>query len=366
MKAIKKLFKFLFWTLVVLVVFVLALPLWIGPVATTVANKTVPGIVKTDFHLGNFGLNPYTGACRVGDLQLANPEGFPRENCLELGSLAVDVDVPTVWTKKIHVEEITLDGLTVATTVTGANFKQIAANASGETDEIESARATGGEAAAQQKEAKILDGQRAKAEQKSEEAPHVVIDRLTLKNIVVKINGVPIQVPTLTFEGIGADKEEGASLMDAGQEIYNKVMAAAGSLVGALGDLGKGALNVGTEAANAALAAGTDAANAALSAGTDVANAALAAGTDAANAALSAGTDAANAALNAGTDVAKDIGSSAVNAAKDIGSGAATALGDGANAAMDTLKDAGDTLKNSAKELKNSAKELKNLFKSKK
>ena len=348
MKAIKKLFKFLFWTLVVLVVFVLALPLWIGPVATTVANKTVPGIVKTDFHLGNFGLNPYTGACRVGDLQLANPEGFPRENCLELGILKVNLDVPTVWTKKIHVEEITLDGLTVATTVTGANFKQIAANASGEAEEIEAARATGGEAAAQQKEAKILDGQRAKAEQKSEEAPHVVIDRLTLKNVVVKLNGLSIPVPTLTFEGIGADKEEGASLMDAGQEIYNKVMAAAGSLVGALGDLGKGALNVGTEAANAALAAGTDAANAA-----------LAAGTDAANAALSAGTDAANAALNAGTDVAKDIGSSAVNAAKDIGSGAATALGDGANAAMDTLKDAGDTLKNSAKG-------LKNLFKSKK
>ena len=83
MKAIKKLFKFLFWTLVVLVVFVLALPLWIGPVVTTAANKTVPGIVKTGFHLGRFSLNPYAGTFNFGDLQLANPDGFPQENCLE-------------------------------------------------------------------------------------------------------------------------------------------------------------------------------------------------------------------------------------------------------------------------------------------
>ena len=352
MKAIKKLFKFLFWTLVVLVVFVLALPLWIGPVVTTVANKTVPGIVKTDFNLGVFGLNPYTGTCRVGDLQLANPEGFPKENCVALGTFKVNLDVPSVWTKKIHVEEITLDGLTVATTVTGANFKQIAANVSGEPAATAEAPASGETAAAPETPAEAPA--RASAETKAEEAPHVVIDRLTLKNIVVKLNGLPIPVPPLTLEGIGADKAEGASLMDAWQEIFNKVLNSAGALGSALGDLGKGV----TEAANAALSAGTEAANAALAAGTDAANAALSAGTDAANAALSAGTEAVGTALGsiqnvdlsgattavgdgagAVMDTLKDAGGTALN----VGTDAAGAVGDGAGAVMDTLKDAGGT-----------------------
>ena len=319
MKAIKKLFKFLFWTLVVLVVFVLALPLWIGPVVTTAANKTVPGIVKTDFHLGRFGLNPYVGRFTFGDLQLANPEGFPKGNCVELDTFKINLDVPTVWTKKIHVEEITLDGLTVSTTVTGANFKQIAANASGEAEEIEAARATGGEAAARQKEAEILEEQRAEAEQKSAEAPHVVIDRLTLKNVLVKLNGVPIPVPPLTFEGIGADKPEGASLMDVWQEIYDKVLASVGAIGGAIGSLGKGALNVGTDAATAAVDIGTNAVGVAIE--------------------------------------------SLQNA--DF-TGATTAIGTGTDAVVDTFKDAGDTIRNSAKDLKNSATELKNLFKNKK
>ena len=65
MKAIKKLLKFIMWLVVTLVVaallLVLTLPLWIGPVAKTAANRTVPGITGTDFRLGEFGFNYYTG-----------------------------------------------------------------------------------------------------------------------------------------------------------------------------------------------------------------------------------------------------------------------------------------------------------------
>ena len=323
MKAIGKFLKFIFWTVVVLVVLVvalvLALPLWIGPVVTTAANKTVPGIVKTDFHLGRFGLNPYVGRFTFGDLQLANPEGFPKGNCVELDTFKINLDVPTVWTKKIHIEEITLDGLVVSTTVTGANFKQIAANASGESEEIEAARAAGGETAAQRKEAEILEGQRVEAEKKSAEAPKVVIDRLILKNVVVWLNGVPIPVPPLTLEGIGADKEEGASLLDAGQEIVNKVMASVGALGGALGALGEGTLNVGLDATNAALDISTNA-----------------------------------------------LGSAMESIQNADYESATTAIATGADAVVETFKDAGETIKSSAKEIKQSAKDLKNLFKNKK
>ena len=72
MKAIKVIGKILLWTLAVVVVLLLALPLWIGPVVKGVANSVVPGITGTDFHLGEFGLNPYTGTLHVGDMQLAS------------------------------------------------------------------------------------------------------------------------------------------------------------------------------------------------------------------------------------------------------------------------------------------------------
>ena len=53
--------KTLLWTAAVFVAALLILPLWIGPVVKGAANSIVPGIVKTDFTLGEFGFNPYTG-----------------------------------------------------------------------------------------------------------------------------------------------------------------------------------------------------------------------------------------------------------------------------------------------------------------
>ena len=56
MKAIKFILKAILWIAVIVVVALLALPLWIGPVAKGVANTVVPGITGTGFHLGEFGL----------------------------------------------------------------------------------------------------------------------------------------------------------------------------------------------------------------------------------------------------------------------------------------------------------------------
>ena len=76
MKLIKGLFKLVFWLIVIVLAAVLTLPLWIGPVVKGVANSQVPKITKTEFHLGEFGLNPYRGTLHVGDMQLQNPKRF--------------------------------------------------------------------------------------------------------------------------------------------------------------------------------------------------------------------------------------------------------------------------------------------------
>ncbi len=70
MKAIGKFIKFIFWTVVWLVllaiVAVLTIPWWVGPTVTGVANFAVPKIVKSDFRLDRFELNQYKGTFGLG------------------------------------------------------------------------------------------------------------------------------------------------------------------------------------------------------------------------------------------------------------------------------------------------------------
>ena len=92
-KTLKFVWKTILWILAVVVVAVLTLPLWIGPVAKTVANRTVPGITGTAFNLGDFGLNFYTGNFRVGAVTLYNPQGYDPREAFGLGALKVDMQV---------------------------------------------------------------------------------------------------------------------------------------------------------------------------------------------------------------------------------------------------------------------------------
>ena len=337
MKAIKKLLKFIKWTLIVLVVLVLALvltiPLWIGPVVTGTANAVVPGKVKTDFHLGQFGLNPYRGTLNVGDMQLANPANFPKENCVELGKLYVRVDPMTVASKKIHVEEITLDGLAISTTITGANFMQIAQNASGEDKNIEKSRALRGEEAAERREAEFKEDVKAEAEAKAKEAPKVVIDRLTLKNITIKLGGMTIPLPEITLTGIGADKAEGATMLETVETIRKAVLEKASALGEALGEFGKAAVGAATDAANAAVGAATDVANAAVKA---VGELDVSAVTDAVkNVDVGAAAEAVTSGAGAAAEAIGSGAGKALESATSLGSSAAEALGSGAGKALD-------------------------------
>ena len=128
-KTLKSIVKAICCLVLFILILVWALPLWIGPVVTTVANKVVPGKIGTDFNLSEFGFNQYSGKVHVGGLTIANPEGFSKENCVDLTDLNVNVAMTTLLSDKIHVEEVVLDGLVVSTTPVASNFKKIAANA---------------------------------------------------------------------------------------------------------------------------------------------------------------------------------------------------------------------------------------------
>lgn len=247
----KKAIKIILGIVVVLAVLVLALPLWIGPVGRLVAEWKVPGITGTDFHLGELGLNPYSGRLHVGKMDLANPEKFYKSqtNALELGSLDVEVNVPSVLTDKIQIREIVLDGLMFyyGRQDGYGNFDYIAANAQGMTPE-------------EAEKAAEAEKDKEKDENDEEGGKKVQIDKLVLKNITVKLGPVPIKVPmTITIEGIGKEKEEGATWSDVWDAASKKVMSSCGAIGEGLTALGQGVADVGVKAAGEALGAATNA-----------------------------------------------------------------------------------------------------------
>ena len=235
-KSLKLTGKIALWALGVIVVLLLILPLWIGPVVKGVANSVVPGIVGTEFHLGEFGLNPYTGCLHVGDLQLANPTNYAKENCVELEALDVNLAMTSLFSKKLRIEEIVVKTLRVSSTAGGGNFMQIAENASGESEEEVKAdleKIEGAEAKAEAKAAAKEDGQTV-VEEKSEGG--LQIDRLVIDGLTVKVGVVPVPVPKLTIEGIGADSEEGASYSEVGATIWKKIQGSMTAVGGAVVD----------------------------------------------------------------------------------------------------------------------------------
>ena len=290
MKAIKVIGKILLWTLAIVVVLLLALPLWIGPVVKGVANTVAPRITGTDFHLGEFGLNPYTGTLHVGDMQLANPTNFSEKNAVDLKSFDVDFAMTSlVFGKKYRVESVEVDGIVIHSDFPkGDNFMQILENATGDEAEPEAETQEGEQPDVEPKAPKAEEtAEIAKSEQAEEdESKGVQIDRITLKNVTIKY-GLPVKIPMdIELTGIGAESEYGASFAEVWDAVFTKVKSALTAVGGAIGDLGKGAASA-----------------------------------------------------------LKDAGGATADSLKDAGGAAADSIKDASGAAADAIKSAGDGLK---------------------
>lgn len=322
MKAVKIILGAVVAIVALVLILVLALPLWIGPVACGVANAVAPKITGTTFSLGEFGLNPYSGVLTVGAMELGNPPKFEEKTAVKLDHFKVDVGMTTLCGKVIHVEEVTLDGLYVyASGLTAENFQMIAANAQGEK---------------KTEEKKPVEGK--KPEAKSGEGKKVCIDRLTLKNIKVKIGVMPaIPVPTIELTDLGkpteANKEGGISFAELWQTILEKVMAATGSLGDGLKALG-GLTGDGAKALTNAVGDGAKALNNVAGEGAKALNNVAGEGAKALGNLTGSGAKAAGDAASKATDA---VGSGAKAAGEAAGK-AVDAVGEGAKKAADALK----------------------------
>ena len=269
MKAIKILLKTVVCVVALVLVALLLLPIWFGPVVKTAANSAVPGVVKTDFHMGHLHLNPYTARFELADLQLSNPAGYSEKYAATLGELTFDAETLSLVTDVIHIEEITVKDVFVSVVSGGennvGNFKQIQYNVAGGKEKYEAAQAKKqAEADAEAEKIRLEEMQNPKAaeEEKAKVAEEkkekrVIIDKLHISGLKVQLGFLPISVPvTIELKDIGR-KSGGATLEEAWQQIWEGILKSAGvagEQLKALGNLTGDAAKQATEAANKAAA----------------------------------------------------------------------------------------------------------------
>ena len=268
MKAIKILLKAVVCIVAIVVVALLTLPLWFGPVVKTAANAAAPGVVKTDFHMGPLHLNPYTARFELGDMQLSNPQGYPEKYAVTLGDIIFDAETLSLATDVIHIEEITIKSVFVSVVSGGENdvlnFKQIQYNVAGGKEKYEAAEAEKAEKAKleelQAQEKREPEPQVAEEEKPSKK---VIIDKLHISGLKIRLGFLPISVPaTIELADIGR-KSGGATLAEAWQQIWEGILRSAGvagEQLKALGNLTGDAAKQASEAANKAMGEATKAA----------------------------------------------------------------------------------------------------------
>jgi len=228
MKIVKFLFKLTAFVIVLAVAALLATPLWFGPVAKTVANATVPGIVKTDFRVGHLSLNPYTARLEFGDLILGNPRGYLVNDAVRVGEVVFDAETLSLMTDVIHIEEITVRDLFVSVVTGGQtgtmNFKQLQYDVAGGREKYEAART--------EKAAKAASAQEPRATKPDSNgtasSKRVIIDRLEISGLTLQLSILPIRIPTaIVLTNIGRETC-GVTLEQAWQQVLEAVMKYAG------------------------------------------------------------------------------------------------------------------------------------------
>ena len=305
--ALRKVLKVFAWlvgiVLALVVLLIISTPLWLGPLAKSIANDAVPKLTGCEFKLEELSINPFSGRVFLRECRLKNPEGYKKDEAFAVSTVVVDMAVCSLMTDEIHVETIEIRGLRASYLSDSKgvnNFERMMAHMDGKEpgaepteEEIAAKKAEEAEAAKKAEE---------KADESGSAGPKVVIDHFEMTDSKISygiVRGTPpitLPLPRVTLDGIGKDKEGGTTFADALSAIWNACLKVAGSA-------GEQVMKLGSAVGEAAGAAADAVGSAAGAAAGAVGTAAGVVG-DAAGAAAEAVGNAAGAAV----DAVKSIG----------------------------------------------------------
>ena len=110
----KKLFKFLLWLLAIIIVLVVAIYLTAGIWLKSAVSTLVPQMTKTPASLEKADISLLSGRISFKGLKIGNPAGFVSKNAFELGEISVKFEPKSLFSSKIVINEIKIDGTKIA------------------------------------------------------------------------------------------------------------------------------------------------------------------------------------------------------------------------------------------------------------
>ena len=249
--------KLILGILVILVVLVVLAFIFIDVLAKNALEKGAPLVLGTNASVERLHIEPLNGRVEITNLVIDNPsESYSSDYAIKLGDVVADIEIGSVFGKKIHIEDLTLKDVDVVyeTTVINSNLQEILDNVK--------------KLASKEEEEEKED----KDEGKEKKEQTLQVDKIELENVGVTVqvkgtpSGLPIHVSIDPMGPLGEDEgitPVGLSLRILGAIITTAIKSAGGSVVDAAGVIGDAAADAAAGAAGAAVDAASGAVDAA-------------------------------------------------------------------------------------------------------
>ena len=210
----------------------------LGSVVKYAVNKYGSEVTGTSVNLQNFDLSLKTGEASISGLTVANPKGYKSENILSLGDVKVKVDLKSLMSDTIIIDEIIINKTEITyelLSLTQNNIKQLQANI---------AKNTASEAKASEK--KEVKSEAPVAEKDAKPAKKVIIKLVRVEGTELSVqssipnakSGIEVGLPLIEIKNIG-DKNNGQTIAQSISTILTKIFNTASKAVvdNQLGDL---------------------------------------------------------------------------------------------------------------------------------
>ena len=243
--------KFVKYTLLSLlalvVIAIIAAWVYLEPLVKGVVHKVGTQVVGTEVTLDGFKLHPIDGELEITGLKVANPQGYKEPNLLSLGGVFVKVNVKSLYTDNIVVENIRVTAPEITYEMpnyTTSNIQQIQENVARNT--------------ASNKNKKPVKEET--AETKTAPAKNVVIRNVLVEDgklsalTPLQKNGeaLVLDLPAVEITGIG-DGRKNMTIDESLTIVFNRILFNATSVATkALGNVSDAAKKLADEAAKQA------------------------------------------------------------------------------------------------------------------
>ncbi len=217
-------------------------------IVKTVVHKYGSQITGTEVNLNGFKLSLTNGEGSINGLTVANPKNYKSANLLDLGGVKVKVNLKSLTTDTIIIDEIRVDKPVITyemLSLTQNNIKQLQENIAQNTASAEKEEA---------KDAAAAKENTASSEEKAS-AKKVIIKLVSINEGELKVisplqsndTALDVKLPSITLKNIGEEKK-GESIASSISKILSKILATASQTVvsnnlGNLKDVAKENLN---------------------------------------------------------------------------------------------------------------------------